>query len=265
MSLLQRASFWAHSYPVAARLIITIATILQVLLHYYWGLYLFAYDIILPYSFAIGLLILGVSAALLYPIRGNSSGIFADSFRKQKVLGFAVFMIGGLLVMYLGNQRAVKVFKESEAISSIQEEPQSDVHAVYKVVSSGEKQTEEPEFSLSPKEMRKQLKAQFKAVKKLIKEEIREARKNRKKGERGTGGNILLTILAVLVAFFLGTLVLALSCSLLCNNNALAGSVILVIGWAGILVLLFFVIKKIFGTENRGQPTPKSKNQSYPY
>jgi len=267
MPTLKKTTQWARNNPISARVIIAIATILSVFLHYYWGIYLFAYDILLPYSFAIGFIVLGITGAFFYPIKKHNKGIFAYTYRKQKSLDFLIFVCGGLLVMYLGNQRATKVFAETHVQLNMSqaEDIHHDTKLVHLAVSSPTGSAEKPSGTFSRKELRKQLKIQIKQVKKVIKAEIKHLKEQRKKGERGTGINVLLSILAVAVALGLGTLVAALACSLSCNGNELAGTVVLIIGWAGILTLLFFVIKKIFAQDSTRQPNPKNKDSKYPY
>lgn len=270
MSLIQRASTWAQLHPKKSRLIIAIATFLSIFLHYYYGVYLFAYDLIIPYNFAIGAIVLGVTGALLYPNKHHQDGLFAYSYRKQKSLDFLIFVIGGLLVMYLGNQRAAKVFAEPMEYVGVTEEIDSQkifTSSLYLPVSEGAKGQgpKKPDFVLSRAEMRRQIRQTLKEVKKALRAEIRTLRKQRKKGKEGDGLKTLLTLLTVLGAIALGMLVAGLACSLSCNGNELAGTVVLIVGWAGIIILSFFVIKKILDKESRPKPEPKNKDSSYPY
>ena len=267
MKILYRASKWAQANPISARLIITFATIISVGIHYYGGLYLFAYDIIFPYPLAVFISLLSIGGILLYPARKSLKKGSRSNFRRRKALDFVIFFCGALMVVFLANRRAAEVWSDPELSLSIQEvQPESQqLERIHFASSVHPENLEEAPRSLSPKELRKQMKKQFKELRKLIKTELKDLKARRKKGERGTGEKVLLTILTVALAFGLGVLVVALACSVSCNGNETLGAIILIIGWAGILFLAFYFIKKIFSSDGPRPRPPKPQDSSYPY
>lgn len=62
---------------------------------------------------------------------------------------------------------------------------------------------------------------------------------------------ILATLGVVAVILLLGYVIAALACALLCSEMALAGSILLILGWGGILVGGFFWIRYIWRKKNR--------------
>ena len=265
MKILYRASKWAQANPISARLIITFATIISVGIHYYGGLYLFAHDIIFPYPLAVFISLLSISGILLYPSRKSFKAGSSTNFRKRKMLDFVIFFCGALMVIFLANRRAADVWSDPELAENIQEVQLDQLSTIHFASSVHPEKLEETPRSLSPRELRKQMKKQFKELRKLIKSELKDLKERRKKGERGTGEKVLLTILTVALAFGLGVLVVALACSVSCNGNETLGAVILIIGWAGILFLAFYFIKKIFSSDGPRPRPPKPKDNSYPY
>ncbi|MEM8888006.1 MAG: hypothetical protein AAGD28_08470 [Bacteroidota bacterium] len=267
MKILYQASKWAQANPVIARLIITFVTIISVGLHYYGGLYLFAHDIIFPYPLAVAISLLSITGILLYPNKKKFKTGASSSFRKRKALDFVIFFCGALMVVFLANRRAADVWSDPELVLASEqlEESANQVSNIHLASSVHPESLEEAPRSLSPKELRKQVKQQFKELRKLIKSELKELKARRKKGERGTGEKVLLTILTVALAFGLGILVVALACSVSCNGNETLGAIILIIGWAGILFLAFYFIKKIFSTDAPRPRPPKPKDSKYPY
>jgi len=267
MKILYQASKWAQANPISARLIITFATIISVGIHYYGGLYLFAQDIIFPYPLAVVFSLLSLTGILLYPSKKKFKAGSSSNFRKRKALDFVIFFCGALMVVFLANRRAADVWSDPELVLNTEQLDQSEeqISTIHLTSSVHPENLEEVPSSLSPRELRKQVKRQFKELRKLIKSELKDLKERRKKGERGTGEKVLLTILTVALAFGLGVLVVALACSVSCNGNETLGAVILIIGWAGILFLAFYFIKKIFSSSAPRPRPPKPQDSKYPY
>ncbi|MDW3647881.1 MAG: phage holin family protein [Bacteroidia bacterium] len=266
MKILYQASKWAKINPISARLLITFATIISVGIHYYGGLYLFAHDIIFPYPLAVIFSLISISGILLYPRKKTFKAGSSRNFRKRKALDFLIFFCGALMVVFLANRRAAEVWTDPElSINTEQLDSQSEHSSIHFTSSVHPKNLEEAPSSLTPKELRKQMKKQFKELRKLIKTELKDLKARRKKGETGTGAKVLLTILTIALAIGLGMLVVALACSVSCNGNETLGAVILIIGWAGILFLAFYFIKRIFSSDGPRPRPPKPEDSSYPY
>lgn len=86
---------------------------------------------------------------------------------------------------------------------------------------------------MTRKEARKKLKAAVKEIKKAIKQ------------GKGDAGKILLTTLAIIVALGLLLLLAALACEIACNGSEALAILVFVVGLAGIIFLLVWVIRKI--------------------
>jgi hypothetical protein len=97
----------------------------------------------------------------------------------------------------------------------------------------------------------------FKAFRMKIRSSFRESRQlyriARQEGEISLGASIALIILVILAAFVLGVLVAALSCNLSCSGNESLAIVVLVAGWAWILVLGFLAIRAILRRYTKSQ------------
>lgn len=187
MKILYKASKWAKFNPLSARLIITFATLISVVIHYYGGLYLFAYDVIFPYPLAVFISLLSITGILLYPSRKYFKSGSSSYFRKRKSLDFLIYFCGALMVVFLANRRAAEVWTDPELNITAQEEIETtqEFSKVHLTSSVHPKNLEEIPNSLTSKELRKQLKKQFKELRKLIKTELKElkARRNKMPGK----------------------------------------------------------------------------------
>jgi len=89
----------------------------------------------------------------------------------------------------------------------------------------------------------------LKALRTKIRDSFRESRQlyrlARQEGGISLGASIALIILTILAAFILAILVAALSCNLSCSGNESLAIIVLVAGWAWILVLGFLAIRAI--------------------
>ena len=231
MNAIYHLSKWAQQNPRKSWVIIIISTLISVGLHHYSGVFLFAYDIIIPDPLAWSISIIAMLAIWYYPKNRKFAGKGSKGFQKRKSLDFLIFILGAILVVYLGNRRAAEIWNDPDLASSemqilSQEVDLKDIH----FVSSRVNESSTPSFSLSKKELKKQIKRQIRELRKLIKTEVKELKARRKKGERDVGVNILLTILTLALVFGLGILVAALACSVSCNGNETLGAIILIIG-----------------------------------
>lgn len=267
MNFIYHLSKWASENPRKSQLIITIGSLISAGLSYYYGIYLFANDIIVPDVLAWSFTFLAIVSIWFYPGKRIAKGKEFEDFRKRKSLDLLIYLIGVLLIAYLGNRRAHEIWNDKELAFSQTELQKSsiDQQLVHFVSSVEAESSAEPAFTFSRKEIKKQFKKQIREFRKIIRAEIKELKAKRKKGERSVGVNVLLTILTLLLMFALGILMVALACSVSCNGNGTLAAVILILGWGGIIVGGILAIRKIFQRDpNRPRP-PKPKDNSYPY
>ncbi len=89
----------------------------------------------------------------------------------------------------------------------------------------------------------------LKVVRTKIRDSFRESRQlyraAKQEGTISLGGSIALIILTIIVAFILTVLVAALSCNLSCSGNEALAVIVLIAGWAWIIVLSFWAIRAI--------------------
>ena len=95
----------------------------------------------------------------------------------------------------------------------------------------------------------------FKELRTQIRDSFRESRQlyrsAKQEGTVNLVGSIALIILIITVAFILSVLVAALSCNLSCSGNESLAIVVLLGGWAWILVLSIFAIRAILRKYNK--------------
>ena len=104
----------------------------------------------------------------------------------------------------------------------------------------------------------------FKTFRMKIRSSFQESRQlyriARQEGETSLGASIALITLVILAAFVLGILVAALSCNLSCSGNESLAIVVLVAGWAWILVLGFLAIRAILRKYTKSQESLVPEN-----
>ena len=99
------------------------------------------------------------------------------------------------------------------------------------------------------KQLKSEFKQKFKKVRKQIKQELRNLKKDLKKKKDKMSMRLvklLLFLLTVGIAIFLGFLIFALSCNIACSGEEGLAWVVLLLGWTGIIWLGIIVLKKIF-------------------
>ncbi|MEM6801477.1 MAG: hypothetical protein AAF696_08735 [Bacteroidota bacterium] len=267
MNLIYQLSKWARQNPKKSRLIITLASILSAGLSYYFGIYLYTQAFVFPDLLAWTFCCLAILSFWFYPEGDKHKRYYIKSFKQRKNMDFLIYVIGVLLIVYVGNRRSHEVWNDqslSISDSQIFEQavPNKMIHFASSVKGAN---PAKPAFSLSRKEINKQLRKQIREFRKIIKAEIKELKAKRKKGERSTGVNVLLTILTLFLMYALGVLMVGLACSISCNGNGTLAAVVLILGWGGIIAGGILVIRKIFQRDPNRPREPKPKDNSYPY
>jgi hypothetical protein len=230
---MKQLSFWAKDNPRLARTIIVFSHIFIVLNALFLGFFTYATDIKLSYGVLIILATTFLLAYILYPIKRKESGLFKYSYLRQKSTDFLLVITYSLIITFGFNHFA---FSPDYSRESAQPKALLIVHKVTPDAKPDKK--EKRELRKTMKELRKNIKTEIRALKKEFKE--------KGNNEMHVGLKILLALLTVGVAIFLGYVVAALACSLSCSGNEGLALATLILGWGGIIFLGVIAIKEIF-------------------
>lgn len=151
----------------------------------------------------------------LFPKRKALSGIFKNSYRKQRLFSILLTLTGFLLMANVSN-RANYEKDLSPVISKAFQKIDTIGNDAKTIVSNG-------------------------TISQVSADEPQSAPK--------LGVKILLTILAILLFLALGVGIGVLSCALYCNGQGVLATIVAVGGGIGTLVLLIFALKAIWGQD----------------
>ncbi len=224
---MKQVSYWASRHIAAARLIIILLYIPLNILGYITGSLLWDLKIELAPSFINTVTILVIFLFICYRKRA--------SFVQKKLLQFTMGVCSFCIICFYGNQaRTPDLYlpfsNTTQAVSIIEKEHSSVVKEKIKT------------------------KKETRQLKKEVRKKFRKAVTDEE--EMKPWVKILLIVLAVVVAVLLLYGLALLACTLSCNGAEAAAWLVGILGLAGILGGLFFVIRGIIGRKK------KTKKQS---
>ncbi|RXK60459.1 hypothetical protein ESA94_08295 [Lacibacter luteus] len=221
---MKQVSYWARHHVAAARIIIILLYIPLNILAYLTGALLWDVQVELSPSFINSVAILVVVLYICYRKKA--------SYYQKKLFQFAIGICTFCIICFYGNQSRtanlyIPISGTTQAVSIIDNQPVSV-------------ENEKNKTKKESRQLKKQLKKQFK---KAIADE--EGMKPWVK--------ILLIVLTVAVAILLLYGLALLACTLSCNGAEAAAWVVAILGLAGIIAGLFFVIRGIVGRKKRAK------------
>ena len=234
---MKKLSRWAAINPWKSRIIIATAHILILLLGWYTGVALYKMNIVLP-AVLLFLLIAGyLLSASLYPSKKERMLIGIRRFyKRQKFFDFAVAFIAWAMIICIGNNKNIQTgFFNYLNASSI-----GTVTAVYKEPTAAQilESLKYRDKSTLTKQEKQILKKEFKyQLKRYVSATI--------KGDKAASDGAGTIVLACIAAAGLLYLVAALSCNLSCNGNDAAAIIVALLGTAGIVLGLVFIIRGV--------------------
>jgi hypothetical protein len=228
---MKKISAWAKAHPWPARISIFILHFILIAAAVYIGNTLSALSISINPAFKWLAMLLYIAAVLLYPHnKAHHSPRWIGRYALQKSCDFTLTLTGLVMICFLVN-RPVNPSVSFNALRGAYAANNIEQH-----ISAGKSNIEKKKSAkgiLSGKER--------KALLKELRIELREVFKR----QPGRGGKIALTILVGLAAVLLLALVGALSCDLSCSGNEGAAVFVLILGTAGVVALVLFLVKRI--------------------
>lgn len=210
---MKRISFWASKHKMPTRIFIVLAYIPLNFLAIYLGSLLAESNFFFSPSFIYSVFILFITTVFLYNNR--------FSYYKRKLADFTLGLLTFLGICYYGNQvsNQTPVFPFSGLTVAV---------------------------SLSNHSKLKETKEANPFKEKISKKEFKNLKKNiREQKENGSGKNVLLIVLTILLALGLLYLLAILSCSIACNGSEALAWIVLLFGTFGIVFLTFRIIRRI--------------------
>lgn len=222
-NIMKQVSYWASNHIAAARLIIILLYIPLNILGYITGSLLWDVEIELSASFINVIALLVVLLFMGYRKKA--------SFFRRKTFEFAMGVCTFCIICFYGNQARSTSFYIPYSNST------HAVSLIEKQSSSVEKE------KIKTKKETRQLKKEWKKqLRKIAPDE---------KGEK-VWVKILLIVLTVAVAIVLLYGLALLACTLSCNGAEAAAWLVGILGLAGIIAGVFFVIRGIVGRKKKG-------------
>jgi hypothetical protein len=225
---MKQLSFWALMNPYKAQFIITISQLFLTAIAIYSGIWLFSQDIILPnLVFYTGLTLFFIAFAC-YPIRRARYAFWKNTFTKQKTMDAILLGSYLLTAVTVSNRDANIAWKATDSQSR-------KMQIVLK-----------NEVKEAPQQLTFKEKLIKKYVKFVVTQKITQTRPN-------AGATIAIFLLAVVLMF--GVAILA--CGLSCSGSNTAGLVLLIGGWALILLGSISALRELrLKRKNNYQPMP---------
>ena len=219
---MKQVSHWASKHVAAARLIIILLYIPLNILGYLTGSLLWDSGVELTASFIQLIALLVVVLFICY--RKNAS--YAQRKLSEFAMGFCTFCIICFYGNQVNNTKFYLPFSNTIHAISILETENS---------SAGKEKIKTKKES---RQLKKELKKQFKKV-------------TLDENEKKVWVKILLIVLTVAVAIILLYGLALLACTISCNGAEAAAWLVGILGLAGIIAGLFFVIRKIIGRKKK--------------
>lgn len=210
---MKRISFWASKHKTATRIFIVLAYIPLNILGLYLGTLLTESDVSLSPGYIYSVFLLIIATVFLY----NKQ----FSYYKRKLADFSLGVLTFAGICFYGNQvsNQTPVFPFSGLTVAVSLSNYSNLTEIKKSNPSKEK---------------------------LSKKEFKTLRKNiRKQKNDGSGTNVLLIVLTIIVALGLLALLASLSCTIACNGSEALAWIVLLLGTFGIVFLAVRIIRRI--------------------
>jgi hypothetical protein len=255
MKQMKNLSKWAKCHRNMARSIIVICQLLLTALAIAVGVTSFLLDLRIP-SWVMQLAATTfLVLCFFYPVKGQLTGLFKHSYRKQKSMDFMLASLSFLLVVGLTND-----FSFAPMDNSISAQTVVEAQATFVVL----KTKSDIQLNKNPRE-KMDLKASFKNLRRDLKTQIKALKKEHTPKDKRTGlivAKIFLSLLALALALGLLYLVAALSCNLSCSGQEGAAAIVLILGLVGVLFLSFVAFKKIWFNKNKSKPATDSQDSN---
>jgi hypothetical protein len=212
---MKKIAFWAAANPAYARLIIGCAHILLIINALWLGLCLYALEVRVPTALTGGLALLFAAAFLLYPQKATRYYTFL--WRKT-----ADFVLIATHVWALSGYANAYCFFQDRMQLEIERT------TAFMPVATRTYPAESPSFS-----------KQVKSLRHLLRQIKTEAK------PMALGVKILLISLTVLASLWLVLLITLLACNIACSGYEGLATVMLILGWAGVVFLAVWLIRLI--------------------
>lgn len=236
---MKHLSHWAKRHPLQARIIIVAAHSLAMLLSFEVGIWLYAqYDLAWPVWAFPALLALMAWVRNTYPVQHSqpepASGVRHQHYRRTRRALAGATLCAWTLVLLVGNHEA----RQSELP---EEAPHPPSYWQTIPVAQGQMPLlmTESNKSVQVQTVFKWLKTKKKAQ---IQKRVQQFRRRSNGGDIDAAGQVLLTLLVILLAAGLEMLVLALACNLSCAGQE---AVALIVGLFGTGLILWGAIAAI--------------------
>ena len=222
---MRKISFWASKHKKATRLLIVLAYFPLNFLAIYLGSLLSESNFFFAPYFIYTVFILIITTIFLYNNR--------FSYYKRKFADFSLGLLTFLGICYYGNQvsNQTPVFPFSGLTVAVSLSNHSNLIETKELTPFKEK--------ISKKEF------------KVLKKNIRQQKDN------GSGKNVLLIVLTIILAAGLIALIASLSCTIACNGSEALAWIVLLLGTFGIVFLAVRIIRRI----NKGPRNPQVKKE----
>lgn len=224
---LKRQSKWAKDNPSKARKLIVLFRFFSLVNAILIGLQLYINNVSIPHRLIFGGCYLFLIAVIVYPIKGQKTGLYKHSYWRQKLMDFLLYLSYVFIVAALTNQFAFSTIR-----TNLESAPEAQL-----IVNRSNSQ------ALTKKEKKKQ----FKAWKQKIKSKLVILKKQWKNPET-TGQQVAKSMVTIFIygfAIFLGFYVTAWSCSLSCSGADGAALIVFVLGWGSLLALARAAVKSL--------------------
>jgi hypothetical protein len=237
---MKKLSFWALMNPWKSQSLLVLCHLLLAGLAIYTGVLLFTMDVIVPKPFFYGGEILFFILLIAYPIRRARYKFWKTNFVRQKVMDVGMVFSYMLMVVSLANTDARLAWNDAEDAPFVQQ-----ITAKENIKPAVAAAAEAPVLS------RKALRQQFKSFVKSM--------KSRSDTPASNAGGIALIILFMIVLMYL---VAALACSVSCSGNGTGATLLLIGGWAAVIILGVYLIRQSKGKRKANyQPTPPKESE----
>jgi Na+/melibiose symporter-like transporter len=251
MRKLKQISQWAYAHPKKALACIVAIKLILIFLSYYIGNYLKDSGYLFgPIIFIVVVTVCAI-IAFLYPRRKKWLPFQLYFYEKQKACDFLITLCFFFMMCWLFNQERLPALQTiSMAVAPTAHPPAGKPSRAEEILNS---LSSRDKSSLTRKEKRI-LKTEFKR-------QIGIFTKATVQGDKEKSGSSWRMILAIFAAVGLSLVLAALVCSLSCGGSDTAAVLVAVIGFAGIIIGLVYVIKGIKKREKKRQLKKKEEEQ----
>ncbi|MCS7017517.1 MAG: hypothetical protein RMJ87_04920 [Cytophagales bacterium] len=235
---MKQISFWAAAHPAIARFLIGFSHIFLMMNALWLGFLLYATDVAVPPTLTIGLAMLFTIVYWCYPTKYYMAKFYTFAWRKTAdalLVASHVFALSGYFNARCFWEEKQEYLAASHRVSFIQVANRAYEHV-----------TSQPFVVAQVKQWRKVMRATLRT----FKEEIKPI---------ALGLKVLLIALSVLASLWLVLLITLLACHIACSGYEGLATVMLILGWAGVVFLAIWLIRLI-----SRHPTKRKENAVAP-